>query len=188
MPENDGRAGTITQPGQGASDTGPLIAKIKKLEADAKALKGLLSVETGKRQEAEEGKKWLETLSGDVPEGVRDQIYKENLEISRRSEELAQREKDIAAAKLDLERKSIIAEFGIDATELEDIETPEAMRVKALETKNATLQEAIEKGKAGGFEFGAAISAGVAPKDMTDEQFEAHLKGLKDGWTNRQFA
>ena len=128
MSETDGKAGTIAQPGQVASETGPLIAKIKKLEAEQKALKGQLSEETGKRQEAEEGRKWLETLSGDVPDSVRDQIYKENLEISRRTEELAQREKEIAESKLDLGRTSIIAEFGIDATELEGLETVEAMK------------------------------------------------------------
>lgn len=188
MPDDPKPAGDKAQPDPKASDVGALAAKLKKVEATNKLLTGQLAEETGKRQTAEQKVQWAETLSGDIPEEVRDTIFKENLSLSQREEAVKQTEADTEKTRMEVETSKIAAEFGLELEALEGCETVEAMRVKALETKNASLSEEIEKAKkaGGGYDFAGNVTSGIMPKDMTEEQFAEHLKQQKDGYYARQ--
>ena len=173
------QAGDGTQPGkEGASPDGNLIAKIKKLEGENRTMRGQLDEESGKRRTAEEATEWAKTLSGDVPEEIRNQIFSANLEVSKRSSDIDARETAVKASELVVESSKLVAEHGIEATVLEGIGTVEEMKVAALTAANTRMAEEIEAAKKvtpGAFEFGTALSSGGSPKDMTDEQFTAYI-------------
>lgn len=172
-------------PDQKLVSEGLLHAERKKSKAEMDAIKRQLADALGKVAQLSEQVSWSQALQGDDPDKTRELLFQRNKEIATKETTLATREEELttreqALAKRDLEGEvhKIAIEFGVDATELLPLESMELVRSKALELQNISLKAKLaEGGKPGGYDLsgGGGIGA-IKVRDMTDQQFEEHLK------------
>lgn len=122
------------------------------------------------------GQKLAERESGgdvNVAAG-RKQLYEDRQAYLKSAKELTEREKAVQVMELKATAKSLSAEFGVGEEELLKHTTPDAMRIAALEAKVAQKPRLSV-----GQERGEPISSHKPVKEMSTEEFEKHLTGLR---------
>lgn len=186
MPGDDKSKGA-KQPGSSEKKMVPEADLIAVKNASAGREKKLREELTEKTKEVAELKAELKMAKtnledeGEVAE-VRQYLIDEGKRIEAEKAELEQDRASIKQRERDADVKALAEKHGVEIDQIKDAEDPEKEALKIV-------NERLAEGGGGGEEFFESKSPGGVrqqPKDMSDEDFEKHVKGMEQEAVSKQ--